>query len=394
MRRAVINFPTPVISDQIIQEFISTETGDYTPLPYGTRYSQVQHTSFQKGRDNYYLVFQGPADNSGWVVQRIWANDRTDQDSYNYAITYMSNDPEYLQVVRTYVYPRDQYGANKDPSVGPLPPLTPDPEYPDSLLVEEQMAPDAGEQLNSRYVRVTRVYQTLPGPITLTQDGDDALNCLVYTSRQLVLADDVFQLQYYPLTLALQETPQSKYVKLRIHSYLSELPPSKTEYRTGSFPFPNLLEGITLSQEEIAPTPDPFSTDSPPSSLSREEVIIQSPIRPGPTTPALFRVLTQFATSQPVPATIYAINPNDIVYRGISFQLGINSVLNDAISVSTSFTGDGRYGNLSESYSIGASTPSKSAYEAIIGTYQVVGADITRWRFSIFVTQTTSVQIL
>lgn len=393
-KRKVTSWPTPVISDNILIEYLSTETGDYTPLPYGTLYNQVNHAPFQPGKDNFYLVFQGPVDNSGWVVQRVWANDRTDQDSYNFAITYLSENPAYPQIVRTYVYPRDQYGADKDPSVGPLPPLTPDPDYPDALLVQEQMAPDAGEQLNSRYIRVTRVYQTLPGPFTYSQDFDSELNFLVWTSRQLVLSDDVFQPEYNLLTLEMRETPQSAYVKLRIISYLQELPPPFQGYQTGSFPFPNLLTNLTWDKVTIAPTPNPFSTTSPPAALTRAEVIVVPSIRPGPSTPALFKTITSYYVSEPSPTTIYAINPNDISYRGISVQMAISSVLNNNISLSVSFSADGKYGNADDSYSIGASTPSASTYIAAIGTYQTVASDITRWRGSIWVKRDQQVLLL
>lgn len=391
MRRAVINFPTPVISDQIIQEFVSTETGDYTILPYGTRYNQVQHTSFQKGRDNYYLVFQGPADNSGWVVQRIWANDRTDQDSYNFAISYMSENPDYLQIVRTYVYPRDQYGVDKDPSVGPLPPLTPDPEYPDSLLVQEQMAPDVGEQLNSRYVRVTRVFQRLPGPITQTYDFDPSLNVLTVTDRQSVLADDIFQPEYNLLTLEMRESPQSMYVKSRIHSYLQALPPAFNQFETGSFPFPDVLTGISWTKIDIADNPDPFDTSIP---LPRSEVRVVPNIRPGPSTPAIFEVITSYFTSNPGTETIYAINPNNLFYTGIAVQMNISRVLNDAINLSVSFTGDGRYADAEDTYTHAASIPTATDYLAAINTFQTVGVDITRWRGSIWVKQIRKVQLL
>lgn len=372
--RASRSFPTPVIDDGIIEEYISTEPGSYIPLAYGTLWDDVKHTAFQVARPGFQLVWQGPVDTNAWLVKRIWANDRVDQDAYNYSISYISENPDYPDITRIYVYPRDRYNTGAGDELGPLAPLTQDSEFPSALLTSEQMINEVQPaELTSKYVKVVRRFQVIPGPITLTQDFDTELNTLVYTSRQLVLASTTFNPSAFPLTLEMRETSQSQYVKLRIISYLTELPAEKVEYQTGRYPFPALVSDIGLSVVEL--TTDP----------QRSEVIWFPVMRSEPNVPAIFKVTTSFATTSPTPVTLYAINAQNLIYRGISFQVAINQVLNDAISVTASFTDDARYGDLSETKAWSATTPSAAEYTADIGEYKDVGCDITRWRGQIWV---------
>lgn len=392
----VASYPTPNYKDNILTELVSTERGVYQPLEYGTPYDSVQHTANLGAKPGYQLVFQEPADQNGTIARRWWAAPRTDQDAYNYSTEYAEGDPEFPTITRTYVYPRDSYNTDPVGPNGPLPPLSDDPDYPGAKLVQERQLNETDpQQLTSKYVTVVRVYQTVPGPIVSTQDFDPQLNMLAYTTRQVVLASDIFDPSSNLLTLDMRESNISKYVKLRIHSFLQELPEPKVEYRTGRYPFPTLVFDIVKFQGEIAPTPDPFSDTSPPDSLTREEVALFPTQRPGPEVPAILKLTTQWATTEPAPATLYAFGINNLYYQGISFQVSMSGVLNDEITITANFTDDGRYGNLSESQTFIASTPSATEYQDdIINTYQTVGSDITRWRGAIWITATTDCLML
>lgn len=386
LKWAVPSYPTPNYKDVIYTELVNTET-NYTPLEYGTEYNSVEHGANTGSKPGFQLVFQEPADINGTIVRRWWVNNRTDQNAYNSSTEYAEGDPEFPTITRVYVYPRDTYPGEN----GPLEPLSDDPKFPDAKLVQErQLNETTPEQISSKYITVVRVYQTVPGPVVLTQDFDPQLNMLAYTSRQVVLASDTFTLT--PLTLDMRESNISKYIKLRIHSYLQELPEQKVEYRTGRYPFPTLVFGITKFQGEIAPTPNPFSPADP---LTREEVALFPIQRPGPEVPAILKLTTQWGTVEPAPATLYAFGVQNLYYQGISFQVSISNVLNDEITISADFTDDGRYGNLTESQTFAASTPSATEYQdTIIGTYQTVGSDITRWRGAIWITATTDCLML
>jgi hypothetical protein len=153
--KGIQSLPTPVIDDVIITEVVNAWKGDYQKLEYGTMWDSVPHGSQQGSFPEHKLVFQQVSSDDGQWVKRIWVNDRVNQDSYNYAIKYSAGSQTHPIYTRTYVVPRDSYA--------PLTDLTPDEMFPNALLVEEQ-ADRTGNELDSRYITVTRVYETLPGP--------------------------------------------------------------------------------------------------------------------------------------------------------------------------------------------------------------------------------------
>jgi hypothetical protein len=153
--KGIESFPTPVIDDVVIAEVVNAWKGDYQKLEYGTLWKDVNHAPNQGSFPEHKLVFQQPTSEDGQWIKRIWVNDRVNQDSYNYAIKYSAGSQQHPIYIRNYVVPRETYT--------PLPDGTPDPLFPIALLVDEEANRIEGE-LDSKYVSVTRVYETLPGP--------------------------------------------------------------------------------------------------------------------------------------------------------------------------------------------------------------------------------------
>lgn len=375
----IASYPTPKIHDRIVREVHDSQGQPYEPLPYGTPYNSVVHTAYQVSLPDHQLAFQGPApgDPSGRMVQRIWVNPRANADSYNYSTKFSDEDPDYPIIIRTNVVKRDEWV--------PKEPLTPDPVNPECLLISQEMLNETDPpDINSLYVTIVEVYERIPGPIVTTGDFDTELNIMVYTDRQSVLSSDQANPSSNPLILELKESPRSKYTKLRITSYLQELPEPKVEYQTGRYPFPALLLDVDLTKETL--TSDP----------NRSEINVESDLRAAPDAPAKLRITTTFYDSPPPDSiTIYVLSKRDIAFRGTSYQLQYSNVLTNTISTSASFTGDERYGDLSEGYTIPSSTPSASSYlSTVVGTYRIVGANITRWRGQIWVSQVTEVYMI
>lgn len=165
----VRSFPTPNVGDLAIIQDVDSRLPGYKPLEYGTPHPD--QTRFPGAK----LVYQEPLDNSDSFVRRIYASDRANQDAYNYAVKYSSGSPQHPVYVRTYVLPRADYT--------PLPDGSPDPEFKDASLVEEEMAPVDGE-LNSLYVRVTRVFETLPGPILTSFETSETGQKITVTTQR------------------------------------------------------------------------------------------------------------------------------------------------------------------------------------------------------------------
>ncbi len=158
--KGIESFPTPVIDDVVISEIVNSWKGDYQPLEYGTLWKDVPHAPNQGSFPEHKLVYQQPTSEDGQWIKRIWVNDRVNQDSYNYAIKYSAGSQDHPIYIRTYIVPREGYA--------PLPDGTPDPLFPTAVLVDEEVTRNEGE-LDSKYITVTRVYETLPGPAVPTR---------------------------------------------------------------------------------------------------------------------------------------------------------------------------------------------------------------------------------
>lgn len=360
------SYPTPTVRNKLVPEFVPMEVGSYQLLEYGSLYEDAEHSPFSKDYTGYILVSQQPAfDNNAWWMRRTWAAPWVGQSDWNYSFEYISGDPNYPIVQRVETVLRDSYT--------PAPPLTPDVAYPGALLTEEKMINTTNpEDLHSKFVQVVKTFSTIPGPIVTTQDFDTQLNVLVYTDKQLVLYTDIFNTAANPLTLEMKESDQSKYVKLRVRSYLQALPDPFTQYRTGRYEFPALITDVVLDLYQWTVVPD------------RSQVYWYPIMRGVPNVPALFKVTTSYFTAEPTTETLFVVPSGNFYYNGTSYNISIPNVLNDEIEVQATFVDDAQYGDLDEPHTFPATTLSATAYTALIGTYQKVACDITRWRGSIF----------
>ena len=158
--KGIPSFPTPVIKDTVIVEVVNAWKGDYVPLEYGAKWDDHPHASQQGSYPDHKLISQSPNSEDGQWVKRIWANDRVDQDTYNYAIKYSGGSDAHPIYIRTYLEPRETYAPVLDGTADPL--------FPGAFLVDEEVTRTEGE-FDSRYVQVTRVYETLPGPVIPTK---------------------------------------------------------------------------------------------------------------------------------------------------------------------------------------------------------------------------------
>lgn len=102
-----VSFPTPIISDLLFQEDIDVEgTPSYLAMPRGTPYpDQTRYPGFR-------LVQEIPL--SHRVHRFTWANDRINQDAWNYSIQYVNEAGGYPIFIRQYVLPRIGYTRATD----------------------------------------------------------------------------------------------------------------------------------------------------------------------------------------------------------------------------------------------------------------------------------------
>jgi hypothetical protein len=114
-------------------------------------------------------------------------------------------------------------------------------------------------------------------------------------------------------------------------------------------------------------------------------------LRPIQNVPAILRVTTTYHSIAPPAETIFVLPTRNIIYRGISFELSINNVLCNAISLGVSFTSDTKYGGLVENVTFAATNPSADQYYDVIGQYRTVACDISLWRGKIWVKNVSEV---
>lgn len=145
----VTSFPTPQITDIAITVDVDSRLPGYKPLEYGALYPD--QTRFPGAK----LVYQEPIEGTDTFIRRVYVTDRTNQDAYNYAIKFSGGSSEHPIYTRTYLEPRESYV--------PSPASATDPTFEGTVLVDEEAVPADGN-LSNLYLKVTKVFETLPGP--------------------------------------------------------------------------------------------------------------------------------------------------------------------------------------------------------------------------------------
>lgn len=74
----IVSYPVPVVTDLMVVDEWNTQDGSYTALPYGSRHPNVSKFP------GYFLVKQQPSQKDKWV-HRIWVADPDAEDTYNLA---------------------------------------------------------------------------------------------------------------------------------------------------------------------------------------------------------------------------------------------------------------------------------------------------------------------
>ena len=174
----ITSYPTPEVADIVITVDVDSRLPGYKVLEYGTLYPDQTRYPGAK------LVAQTPIEDDRFI-RRVFATDRVNQEAYNYAIQFSAGEPDYPIYVRTYVEPRDTYA--------PLADNSPDPVIPGAFLVDEEAVPADGE-LNNLYLKVTRIYETLPGPWVPSSRYDDDLGSVQIRRRSVVNSGQVASL--------------------------------------------------------------------------------------------------------------------------------------------------------------------------------------------------------
>lgn len=456
--KGVSSFPTPVINDTVIVEVVNAWKGDYQPLEYGTKWDDVPHASVQGSFPDHKLINQAPNSEDGQWVKRIWANDRVNQESYNYAIKYIEGSKDHPTYIRTYIIPRNEYVPLEDGD--------PDPLFAGAILTEQEVNRTEGE-LDSQYVSVTRAYDTLPGPVVsasalvdtpvglalanvtrqkvivanttpsgsfntlqdtvtaedtfkgqqervevpvypelTTYDLDPNINTVIITEREVVNHNTPYEAK--PLILESSDRPLDQWKTLRITTRLANVPETYVEYKTDQFTFPALLVPIGGLPVTVTNLNVGFGNVTISESNSEfrtginKFVSVKPNLRPALSLPTKVKMTTEFFYgSAPIPFDTFQITTQNVSYNGSLFGFNFGDVITNGFTIGPIVASefDQRYGGsgsnrLSETITFSQSIPNYTQYAALIGTEIIIASQVTREKTNLWSRRTWRVVLV
>lgn len=426
-------YPTPNVPDFytksghiILVEKINAEKGSYNPQPLDGSITYNKRDA-NKWPSTLYLVYQRP-DETGKFVYNYYANDRTlaSQDPWNFGLDYSSNDPAFPIATRTYIVPRSQYATVALGSV--------DPVFGGNMRIASQKKeelPD-GNPMRSRYVAVQRVYETIPGPsitgkvmqefgladqtkqivasgtaistptantISLSINPVDAvkseLSSLVYPSTQqlngyqydadlnliITTTKDLIAEGSSPLgittgLLSYRDEPINAWQTVRTVARINSLPPTRIEYKSGSYSSPNLLTGFTTSVTQLP---------------SYELNVSVTPVmRARRSYQTVFKYETSYQYNQPLLLGDVLYDPvtTNVYYDGYFFKINIPDALTDpglSVEFDTPAT-DPIHGLTSETYDVPETDETATEFLGRVASqdFVLISFEVEYWKANIW----------
>lgn len=427
----LLNFPTPKIQDQRVVMSYNTTNKKY-PLPYGSPHPEPK--LFPKHK----LVQQKVQDDI-WATL-VYASDLHKQEEWNYSIKYSGDAPAYPIFIRAYLLPRENF--TPEAVLTTLDPIFQSESTNPVRLVEQELRQSEDEEVSSLYVTVLMVYETVPGPLVQSKklvdspvglvyatetrqrvdygetvtgafdilsnqvysesttkaerifvevdsgdypeltsyDYDGQLNAVITTTRNVVPAGTTYTKAEGDLEQ--RDSPIDQWKTLRIISHVDpEDLEERTEYDTIDYTFPSILES--------------FDLDIVTYGVNDTEGVTLTPVlRAAVTTATRIKVVTNFLTTPPAPDDVYQIAPNDLIFRGQSFSVSLNNVLNDDFTLTASGFLSDQYVDLVDTVTFGESFPNATDYIADIGTEQLIGYDLKYYRGGIYIQRQTYLVLL
>lgn len=404
--------------------------GDYTPIVPGTACTIPGFTAAV-------LISQKvDTDNEAWdVVTQVYDTIPVadDQEGFGYSVAYSGDDNAYPVLTWKFQIEASTYASYAELSACPI------TGYTALLLVDQQTD---GNQDQNQFITVTITYETIPGPpvasnklvdtpvglvsatetntrvaygttvtgafgrlsdavdassvtkatrktvaingedypLITTYDYDGQLNAVVTTTREVVPAGTTYT--KVDGDLEMRDTPINQWETLRI---ITSVDPDdlleRTEYDTIDYTFPAILEACTATLVTYG--------------LNDTEGIQLAPtLRAAVTTSTRIKVVTNFHIIEPTPEAVYQIAPNDLIFRGITFSVSFNNVLNDDFTLTVDGFLSDQYLGLDDSVTFGESFPNATDYIADIGEEKLIGFDLKYYRGGIWITRETSVVLL
>lgn len=422
-----IDYPTPHPDDKLLTEFLATNAADYEAMFKGA--ANLKFDDFP----NYRLAGEMPID---WqTVARIYARDRVEvEDTYNYNFTFDGGSFSYPVAVRDYLVRRSEYtagtpimgstltgvyrvrvtnvGSGYDPATVAVSPsggggtgfaatalISPDgtisaivitnqgtgytsaPTLAISggtggaatayiqpatmVLVKEELIRQQEASTDGLYVLVRRTYMTLPGPILTEKPVQLDDGSVIVKTRQLKLASAITPgLAIVSEQHVVTEQEDSGLATFVAWEVITTIPKSA-----------HFDETSALVTEEYRPFTFPGRVDV----AEADANVFLAKWRRASTDVVSHTIKTWWVNSATKPTiTIQEFHPDSLAYTGLTSVPVLHSVLHNDATLN--------------GVPVAATSPTYTAYVALIGTSVAVDGSVTcerkhRWKVQkIFVT--------
>ena len=141
-----------------------------------------------------------------------------------------------------------------------------------------------------------------------------------------------------------------------------------TTYTTQMITFPAILSYISFALVSLA-------------TANRKEPQWVAGVRASFTTPTVVTNNTAFFRTNPGTETLFTWAPTDVIFKGLSYSINLSNVLTDTWSnIGVTYSADAYYGSTVDRFSISATTPSASAYTAVIGNTAYLSSVVDRYK--------------
>jgi len=210
---------------------------------------------------------------------------------------------------------------------------------------------------------------------TETLDGyqyDADLGLVVHTTKDLI-AEGSSPLSITNGIIAYKDEPIDAWKSVRIVSRISELPATRTEYRTGAYASPNLVTGFNVSAPQM-PNWDINVSVTPVMRAKRSYQTV-------------FKHITSYQYGQPTPSyTLFDPIAINVYYDGYFFKVNIPDALtNSGLYITfTTASNDPVHGYVNETYNVPVSSTTADQYNALVGTYQLIAFEADYWKANIW----------
>lgn len=237
------------------------------------------------------------------------------------------------------------------------------------VLTKETATDNAPEPYRSLYLLVSRLYETMPGPILVSHEQSSEVRGEVvdtYSQRGLT---GTLPTEDGALIISSKVSPLSAVVDQRVSTKVDSLPPTEITYDYTYVDIPRRIFALPI--EVVCNLTDQYTVLVRPVSLPAGSFIRKH------------RTTVEYSATPTGDTALNIITRADIDYEGKAINHHYHGVLNNTIT----FTGDATVGGCTwtESYTFPASSPSASSFS---GQWWLISRQTVKWGTSGWMTKT------